>query len=802
MTEPDAARPPQEPSAQAALDVPVAPVAAPPVESGRRIPILAIAIVIVALLAGGALFLSGYSMGRQSAAEPGTPLLDLLPIRDQVLDVTPTVNRVDLLSMVGVAREVAALLDGELHPPAPEDPTIVDPEDVEVTIEDFRRCPRYIGRVFRDVAVGPSPQWLRSRLFLADMRSISNVVDVTNYVMHVWGSPLHAFDRALLSGGRIVVRRAREGETLRTLDGTLRELRPSDLLITDGERAVALAAIMGRLESEVSETTSEVLLEAANFEPIGVLRTSERLALRTEGSNKWEKGVDPYAAEPAAVLASRLLVDLAGAEPIGAVDVNDVLPERPRVTLRPERATRLIGLDVPEEEQRSILERLGFEVDDAWTVTVPTWRARDVTREVDVIEEIARAVLDQVPNTMPLRRAVAVACLSVALTGGAMLLFALEGLVCLLMAAPIAGVVAVIGAILGRAIAVQAKTPRSHAAAAVLMLPGIVSAEAAVAKPELREVKTVIEVDAPPRADLEERIDRGGQRHVAVRLDLGLDGQWVKGRRQTPTGAPGVIRPVGLGRGPGFVAAEVDPIVLLPILQVPGPGLAIQSAVLPEHAFLTGEAELHHAADRGHDYDFDLAVAEHVRVRPAVIGDLFDRDVAGRGGRRRNHAARTSGISARSARPMKLQDLIRQDSLPPSQDAVLNVLATASWVSNVVAHALAPFGVTPAQYNVLRILKGAEPDGLCRNEIRDRMITRMPDMTRLLDRMEDAGLVARSRESQDRRMVNTRLTARGRRLLQDLEPEVRAEHQRRFGHLSEEESRRLIALLTSVRQHA
>jgi phenylalanyl-tRNA synthetase beta chain len=294
-----------------------------------------------------------------------------------------------------------------LRPPDPDDPPLVADEPPDIAVEDFDGCPRYIGRAFRNVRVGPSPQWLRSRLHLAGMRSISNVVDVTNYVMHVWGSPLHAFDRALLSGGRIVVRRAREGETLQTLDGTLRELRPSDLLITDGERAVALAAIMGGLESEVSETTSEVLLEAANFEPIGVLRTSERLALRTEGSNKWEKGVDPYAAEPAAVLASRLLVDLALAEPIGAADVNAGLPERPRVTLRPERATRLIGLDVPEEAQRSILERLGFEVDDAWTVTVPTWRARDVTREVDVIEELARAVLDQVPNTMPLRRAVA-----------------------------------------------------------------------------------------------------------------------------------------------------------------------------------------------------------------------------------------------------------------------------------------------------------------------------------------------------------------------------------------------------------
>jgi phenylalanyl-tRNA synthetase beta chain len=150
-----------------------------------------------------------------------------------------------------------------------------------------------------------------------------------------------------------------------------------------------------------------VLLEAANFEPIGVLETSERLALRTEGSNKWEKGVDPYAAEPAAVLASRLLVDLAGAELTGSADVNDGLPDRPVVTLRPERASSLIGLHVPDAEQRSILARLDFEVDDGWRVTVPTFRARDVTREIDVVEEVARVVLDRVPTTMPLRRAVA-----------------------------------------------------------------------------------------------------------------------------------------------------------------------------------------------------------------------------------------------------------------------------------------------------------------------------------------------------------------------------------------------------------
>jgi phenylalanyl-tRNA synthetase beta chain len=258
--------------------------------------------------------------------------------------------------------------------------------------------------VFRDVTVSPSPQWLRSRLHLAGMRSISNVVDVTNYVMHVYGSPLHAFDRARLVGGRIVVRRARPGEELRTLDGTLRRLTPDDLMITDGERSVALAAIMGGEESEVTEATSEVLLEAANFEPIGILRTSERLALRTEGSNRWEKGVDPYLAEPAAVLASRLVVDLAGARMTGHVDVHSGLPERPVVRLRPERASALIGLEVPPAEQRAILEGFGMDVSPGWDVTVPSWRARDLTREADLIEEVARAVLDRVPYTMPLRR--------------------------------------------------------------------------------------------------------------------------------------------------------------------------------------------------------------------------------------------------------------------------------------------------------------------------------------------------------------------------------------------------------------
>ncbi|HJU48115.1 MAG TPA: phenylalanine--tRNA ligase subunit beta [Gaiellaceae bacterium] len=343
----------------------------------------------------------------EPGAEPGTPLADVLPLREQVLDVTPTMNRVDLLSMVGLAREVAALLGGDFRPPEPVDPEVVDREEVDVQIEDLERCPRYIGRVFRDVRIGTSPAWLRARLHLGGMRAISNVVDITNYAMHVYGSPLHAFDRQRLAGGRIVVRRARAGEQLRALNDTLYTLDERDLLITDGEKAVALAAIMGGLESEVGEETTEVLLEAANFEPVGILETSERLALRTAGSNRWEKGVDPYLAEPAAVLASRMLVDLAAARMTGTADVHGGLPAPPVVTFRPERSNAVVGLEVDDAEQRGILQRLGFDVTPDWTVTVPTWRARDVTREIDLVEEVARVVLDRVPFTTPLRRQIA-----------------------------------------------------------------------------------------------------------------------------------------------------------------------------------------------------------------------------------------------------------------------------------------------------------------------------------------------------------------------------------------------------------
>ena len=335
-------------------------------------------------------------------AEPGAPLVDVLPLADEILEVEPTGNRPDLLAVYGIAREVAAIFGSELQPPPGIDPTSTGEEPLDVAIEDYEGCPRYIGRLFRNVVVEDSPVWLRARLNAAGMRPISNIVDVTNYVMHALGNPLHAFDQATLAEGRIVVRRARPGERLRTLDGVDRALDVEDLVIADADRAAALAGIMGGEETEVTEQTTTVLLEAANFEPYGLLRSSERLKLRTEGSNRWEKGVDPHLAPQAAALATELILELAAADWVGHTDVHRDLPAPPRVDIRPDRASEVAGLEIGPDEQTQILERIGFGANGA--VTVPTWRARDVTREIDVVEEVARFRLDDVPFTLPQRR--------------------------------------------------------------------------------------------------------------------------------------------------------------------------------------------------------------------------------------------------------------------------------------------------------------------------------------------------------------------------------------------------------------
>ncbi|HET9114737.1 MAG TPA: phenylalanine--tRNA ligase subunit beta [Gaiellaceae bacterium] len=339
----------------------------------------------------------------EDSLEPGTPLADVLPLVDEVLDVEATGNRADLYAVYGIAREVAALFGGELLPMPGTEPPGDGAEPVGIGIDDPEGCLRFIGRTFRDVAIGESPLWLKARLRHAGVRSISNVVDVTNYVMLALGSPLHAYDLDLLRGG-LVARRAREGEKVRTLDGEERTLSAEDLVIADAERAVGLAGIMGGEETEVSAETKNVLLEAANFEPIGILRSSERHALRTEGSNRWEKGVDPYVAGTAATYASQLIVELSGARWTGAEDVQAAMPKPATIRLRPDRASELIGLEVPEEEQTDILAPVGFDRLKSG-YRVPTWRARDVTREVDLIEEVARFKLPEVPFTLPRRDA-------------------------------------------------------------------------------------------------------------------------------------------------------------------------------------------------------------------------------------------------------------------------------------------------------------------------------------------------------------------------------------------------------------
>ncbi len=337
------------------------------------------------------------------ALEAGTPLGEVVPLVDEVIDLEATGNRADLFAVYGVAREVAAILGGELLPLPGEEPQREGDEPVGIEIEDAGACLRFIGRTFTEVAIGDSPLWLKARLRHAGVRSISNAVDVTNYVMLALGSPLHAYDRDLLHGG-LVARWARDGEKVLTLDGVERTLTAEDLVIADAERAVGLAGVMGGEQTEVSASTKNVLLEAANFEPVGILRSSERHALRTEASNRWEKGVDPYVAGQAATYATQLLVELAGARWTGAEDVQAAMPEPAVIHLRPERASELIGLEVPAAEQAAILGRVGFEQLKKG-FRVPAWRARDVTREVDLIEEVARFKLSEIPFTLPRREA-------------------------------------------------------------------------------------------------------------------------------------------------------------------------------------------------------------------------------------------------------------------------------------------------------------------------------------------------------------------------------------------------------------
>ncbi len=333
------------------------------------------------------------------APRPGTPLADVLPIVETVLDLEITSNRPDCLGVYGVAREVHAVTGADLAPLDESDPpadgpgTVADHATLRVEAPDL--CPRYMARVFTDVTVGPSPAWLRGRLAAAGMRSISNVVDVTNYVMLLTGQPLHAFDLAHVAGATIVVRRATPGEPVTTLDAQTRTLTGDMLAICDAERPAVIAGIMGAQDVEVSDATTTLLLEAAAFDGPSILRTSLSLGLRSESSGRFEKGLPVELPERAMRIASRMLVELCGARMVpGTLDARAAAPPPAAVLrVRTARVNALLGIEIPVEESRTTLTRLGFGVADApdgLDVTVPWERRADVTREADLIEEIGR----------------------------------------------------------------------------------------------------------------------------------------------------------------------------------------------------------------------------------------------------------------------------------------------------------------------------------------------------------------------------------------------------------------------------
>ena len=347
-------------------------------------------------------------------AKPGTRLLDVLDLSDArlVVDVLP--NRPDLLSHRGVAREMAALsgvepvLPAELTaipapPPAVRGATEATAGGVTIRLPDVTDCPRYVGVVIRGVRVGPSPDWLRRRVESVGSRSINNVVDATNYVLHGFGQPVHAFDLSKLGGPAVSVRRAHAGESLVTLDGVARKLTPDVLVIADATKATALAGIMGGQESEVTDRTTDLLLEVASFSPRQVRVGRRQLGLSTDASYRFERGTDLGAVHDVAAIAAGLIAVIAGGTIEAVIDVGADAAPRSAVALHPDRVSRLLGDSVPPAEVRHLLESIGFRVTavgEAFAVVAPSWR-HDVSRDVDLVEEVARLRgYDRLPNVL------------------------------------------------------------------------------------------------------------------------------------------------------------------------------------------------------------------------------------------------------------------------------------------------------------------------------------------------------------------------------------------------------------------
>ncbi len=348
-------------------------------------------------------------MALSSDIPVGTPLSVALGLDDTVFELEITPNRPDCLSLIGVAREIRAETGNDLKLPEvniQENDTDIR-KVTSVTIDSSDLCPRYAARVIRGVKIGESPGWLKQRLESVGVGVINNIVDITNFVLMEYGQPLHAFDYHKLGENRIVVRRAAEGEQITTLDEEDRKLTPDMLVIADAEKPVALAGIMGGYDSEITETTCDVLLESANFHPASIRATAKKLGIHTEASYRFERGADPETVIPALDRATQLIVELVGGTICeGTIDVYPGKSEPIQIQLRPDRVNYILGTALKKDEIEQILYRLGFGVeatqtDDTYQVTVPSFRG-DITREIDLIEEIARVHgYDNIPTTLP-----------------------------------------------------------------------------------------------------------------------------------------------------------------------------------------------------------------------------------------------------------------------------------------------------------------------------------------------------------------------------------------------------------------
>lgn len=348
-------------------------------------------------------------------AAPGTPLLDVLALGDARLDLDVLPNRPDLLSHLGVAREIGAILGADVRA-VPAEVTVAPSavssvrgeytargQFASVTVHDAVTCPQYVAVVIRGVTVGESPAWLSARLESIGQRSISNVVDATNYVLHGFGQPVHAFDLRRLANAEIVVRPTQDGESLVTLDGVARALPTGTTVICDGSAPVALAGVMGGRDSEVTASTTDILLEVAVFDARSVRRTKKLVGLNTDAAYRYERGVDAGNSAQIARVAAALITQVAGGTVAEVLEVGAPAPTRPVVTLRPARLATLLGMAVPVAEITRHLAALGCQVtvqDGVLQVQAPTWR-HDLLLEVDLIEEVARLVgFDALPDEL------------------------------------------------------------------------------------------------------------------------------------------------------------------------------------------------------------------------------------------------------------------------------------------------------------------------------------------------------------------------------------------------------------------